>query len=361
VRRVFGDIPNGLPATSYGPWSKTYTSTNPDRTAGPLTLALAVSDRTSSAVAQKAHELMPAFTFSGDQGIDGISHAIPLYRVYISTDRDCVNVVYRGAVVGSPAYAPRTSGPLQLPYGDDQVAKAKLGWLADGTSEGATFTVDNSKVTTSESIVAAAGADTSGAGSTSSAPASAHVDLPDGDFPATRYYWTVVPVTPAKLLSDDSDIYTDTEVPQDACEAGRLLSFGKESQPVSVASKTPYVAGLTPGGRLLAAAGKKPLVFSTPLVAWEPATAATSYEVQWSRTRYPWRAQGSKLTYSTSAVLDLAPGQWYYRVRGLNQIQLRKPQMVWSTPVKLTVAKPKFKVVASPAAAKHPHKVAKKK
>jgi hypothetical protein len=350
VRRVFGDIPNGLPATSYGPWSKTYTSTNPDRTTGPLTLALAVSDRTSSAVAQKAHELMPAFTFSGDQGIDGISHALPLYRVYISTDRDCVNVVYRGAVVGSPAYAPRTSGPLALPYGDDQVAKAKLGWLADATNEGATFTVDNSKVTTSESILAAAGTDTSGIGSSSSAPASARVDLPDGDFPATRYYWTVVPVTPAKLLSDDSDIYTDTEVPQDACEAGRTLSFGKESQPVSVASTTPYVAGLTPGGRLLAAAGKKPIVFSTPLVAWEPAIAATSYEVQWSRTRYPWRAQGSKLTYSTSAVLDLAPGQWFYRVRGLNQIQLRKPQMVWSTPIKLTVAAPKFKLVASPTA-----------
>ena len=78
---------------------------------------------------------MPAFTYSGDQGIDGIGHAYPLYRVYISTDKDCVNVVYRGAVVGSPAYAPRTSGPLQLPVGDDQVAKAKEGWLADGNSE----------------------------------------------------------------------------------------------------------------------------------------------------------------------------------------------------------------------------------
>jgi hypothetical protein len=364
VRRVFGDIPNGLPATSYGPWSPVYVATNPDRTAGPLSLQLAISDRTSSGKAQSAHELMPGFTFSGDQGIDGISHAFPLYRVYISTDRECVNVVYRGAVVGSPAYAPRTSGPLKLPVGDDQVVVAKQGWLPDGTDEGPTYTIDGAKVTTSESTAASSsssGGDSAAAGS--SAPAVAHVDLPDVDFPATRYFWTVVPVIPAKLLSDDSDIYTDTEVPQDACAAGRVFSFGKESDPVSVASSTPYVAGLTPGGRLLAAAGKKPFVFSTPLVAWKPATAATSYEVQWSRTRYPWRAQGSKLTYSTSAVLDLAPGQWYYRVRGLNQIQLRKPQMVWSSPVKLTVAAPKFKLVASaaPKATKSKQKAAKKK
>ena len=54
--------------------------------------------------------------------------------------------------------------------------------------------------------------------------------------------------------------------------------------------------------------------------------------MQWSRTRYPWRAQGSKLTYSTSAVLDLNPGTWYYRVRGLNQTQLKKQEMTWSAP-----------------------------
>ena len=29
VRQVFGQIPNGLPAVSYGPWSPVYTSTNP--------------------------------------------------------------------------------------------------------------------------------------------------------------------------------------------------------------------------------------------------------------------------------------------------------------------------------------------
>ena len=309
MRRVFGDIPNGLPATSYGPWSPTYTATNPDRTSGPLQLQLTVSDRTSGATPQNPHELMPAFTYSGDQGIDGIGHAYPLYRVYISTDKDCVNVVYRGAVVGSPAYAPRTSGPLQLPVGDDQVAKAKEGWLADGNSEGPTYTIDNAKVTTSETTSAASTSPDAGSASSGSTAASvARVDLPDVDFPATRYYWTVVPVVPSKLLNDGSDIYTDTEVPQDACEAGRVFSFGKESDPVSVASKTPYVAGLTPGGRLLASAGRKPLVFSTPLVAWEPATGATRMKCSGQGPAIPWRAQGSKLTYSTSAGARSRPG-----------------------------------------------------
>ena len=105
-------------------------------------------------------------------------------------------------------------------------------------------------------------------------------------------------------------------------------------------------------------------MYSTPLIAWEPAVAATAYEVQWSRTRYPWRAQGSKTTYSTSAVLDLAAGDWFYRVRGLNQTQLKKVAMTWSAKVGITVAKPKFKQVASPktkaAATKPKHKVAKK-
>ena len=64
--------------------------------------------------------------------------------------------------------------------------------------------------------------------------------------------------------------------------------------------------------------------------------------MQWSRTRYPWRAQGSKTTYSTSAVLKLNPGTWYYRVRGLNQTQLRKQEMSWSGLIKLTVSKPRF-------------------
>ncbi len=54
----------------------------------------------------RAHALMPAFVFSSD--------GRPLHRVYIATDRDCVNIVHVGSIVGGTAYAPRVTGPLAL-------------------------------------------------------------------------------------------------------------------------------------------------------------------------------------------------------------------------------------------------------
>jgi hypothetical protein len=283
---------------------------------------------------------MPAFSFRGNMSLDG--RAFDLFRMYAFTDRDCVNVVYRGAVVGSPAYAPRATGPLALPFSDEDVDKALTQYLRDANDEGDMRSADGAKIVTNETVTAAS--ETGGEGF--ELVSGAKVDLPDVDFPSTRYYWTVVPVA----LLEDADgkrFYKDMDLPQDACKAGRVLSFGKESDPVVTGGK--YVSGLTPNGRLLAgraAKTRKPVVYSTPLVAWLPALGATAYEVQWSHTRYPWRAQGSKVTYSTSAVLDLAPGKWFYRVRGLNQLQSRKPEMTWSSPVQLKVAKPIFRLVA---------------
>ena len=60
-----------------------------------------------------AHRLMPAFTFTGDQALDGTS--AELFRIYVFTDRQCLNRVFASAVVGGPAYAPRPFGPLALP------------------------------------------------------------------------------------------------------------------------------------------------------------------------------------------------------------------------------------------------------
>ena len=342
IRRVFGDVPNGLQPVSYGPWSPVYSAFNPGKATGPLTLAFATSDRVSGAKATKPHQLMPAFSFRGNQSLDG--RAFDLFRMYAFTDRDCVNVVYRGAVVGSPGYAPRATGPLSLPFSDEEIDKALNVYLKDANDEGDTRTIDGAKIVTNETVQSASA--TSGTAEGFDLVTGAKVDLPDVDFPSTRYFWTVVPVA----LLEDADgtrFYKDMDLPQDACRAGRVLSFGKESDPVVTGAR--YVSGLTPGGRLLSAAGgkKRPFVYSTPLVAWLPALGATAYEVQWSRTRYPWRAQGSKTTYSTSAVLDLAPGSWFFRVRGLNQLQARKPEMSWSAPVRLKVAKPTFRLVAS--------------
>lgn len=356
VRRVAGTIANGLPSVSYGQWSPVYLGVNRALTPGPLRLVEAVSDMTSTRRTQKAHELMPALSFSGDQGLDGTSY--DLFRTYVATDRDCVNIVFKGSVTGSPAFAPRTSGPLHLPTSADEVgtavAKTFPQALADASSEGANLTwgADWRPMTATETL-AATTATTGTTTTTTDAPVDesqsvvqARVDLPDIDFPSTRYYWTVVPVQFQTNPSDETKSgYVDIESPQDACQSGRVASFGKESAGVRTGSASaPFVSGLTPNGRFLNSTRPRPTVYSTPLVAWAPATGATAYQVQWSKNRYPWKATGTVTTFATSAVLNLSPGTWYYRVRGLNQTQIRRAEMAWSAPVAVKVATPKFTV-----------------
>jgi hypothetical protein len=327
VRQVVGALPNGLPAVSYGPWSPTYATTNPAWAGGKLQLRAAMSDEVSTGSKAAAHQLMPAMTFGGDTGTDGRQYR--LFRAYAFTDRDCVNAVFRGSVVGGPAYAPRVSGPLKLPSSQSELDVALAGVLPSSNSENAkTYMVDGTPVTASE---------------TWGANDAVRVDLPDVDTSSTRYYWTVVPVG---IMVDDSGTFTyyDAESPQDACESGRMASFGKESRPVITTAGTPYVSGLSPKGRLLAQAGRRPVVYSTPLIAWRPVVAATAYEVQWSRSKYPWRSRGSAFTYATSSVLQLGSGLWYYRVRGLNAAQVGTPAMTWSAPVAVKVVRPTFRI-----------------
>jgi hypothetical protein len=327
VRQVVGALPNGLPAVSYGPWSPLYATTNPGWASGKLQIRAALSDVVSTDSKAAAHQLMPAMTFTGDVGTDG--HEYRLFRTYAFTDRDCVNAVFRGSVVGGPAFAPRVSGPLKLPATQEELDVALAGLLPNAKEETAkTYMADGTPVLASETV----GQD-----------ALVRVDLPDVDTSSTRYFWTVVPVG-INVAEDGSFTYYDAESPQDACEAGRIASFGKQSRPAITAAGTPFVSGLSPKGRLLAQAGRRPVVYSTPLIAWRPVVGATAYEVQWSRSKYPWRAQGSALTYATSSALQLGAGVWYYRVRGLNAAQIGTPVMAWSKPIGVKVVRPTFRI-----------------
>ncbi len=337
VRRVFGDIPNGLPAVSFGPWSPIYTTANPAFNTGPLTLRMAVSDTSHVSTAGKLapHELQPALSYTGTT-VSGRSYG--LFRTYISTDRDCVNIVFASPVTGGPAYAPRTTGPLVLPTDDTTFAAGQTSYLKDGAKEGPTFSADGAALVTNEATTAST--------DPTQTAAVAKVDLPDLNYPTTRYYWTTVPVVINVDPVTNAWSYVDAQVPQDACQQGRVMAFGKESKPVVTMGSTPYIAGLTPKGRLLSVAGKHPVVYGTPLVAWQPTVAAGEYEVQWAKHSYPWKPKGSKFTYSTSTLLTLAPGVWYYEVRGLNLGQLRNPYMSWSAPIRVIVARPKFSLVS---------------
>jgi hypothetical protein len=184
------------------------------------------------------------------------------------------------------------------------------------------------------------------------------VDLWDTNWPVGRYYWAVVPVYWAVVVDPLSPpggstsapiVFFDGEVPQDECTALRSGTFGKASEPAAVldaVSRIPYMWGLSVKGALQRATTHMPKVYGAPLVAWEPALGASAYEVQWSKTAYPWRPQGNLFTFSTSTTLQLKPGRWYYRVRGIDlSLPTGSAQMAWSNKIGVTIAKPKFKVV----------------
>jgi hypothetical protein len=242
------------------------------------------------------------------------------------------------------------------------VTTAESAYAADGAQKGA-FTADHRAVTTSEESATSTSGTTTTTGtstttgsttaaSTSSAAlpadfaaAGSPVDLWDSGWPSGRYYWTVVPVK--EVTTSGGVQYVDAEVPQDACAAGRVLSFGKTSQPATTSETRPFASGLSPAGDLVAARTMAPAFYRAALIAWEPALGATGYEVQWSRTRYPWKPVASPYyTAATSMLLeDLAPGVWYYRVRGIDPY-LAGPikQMTWSAPQRLTLVKPRFSI-----------------
>ena len=358
-RTLYGEVVSGLPATTWGPWSPIYTDAQPPLSLGALWNVGTVSDIQTDASAPRPHALTPGFEFGGDRG-GPMDYAggtpAELFRVYVATDEDCVNIVFRGAIVGSPAYAPRTTGPLLLPQDSDGIAKAR-GDTLDHGPEGQTAMTDGSESKTNEDTstgAAPSAGSTGGAGTAAADPTTAaKVDLPDTAWPNGGYYWTVVPVfavlkpgSPPPAPGAGYPIeYRETELPQDACQSGRVMRFGKATPPVITSSSRPFATGLSPKGRLISAARSTPSFYGTPLVAWESALGAQEYEVQWSPSANPWRPVGSLKTPATSSLLPLEPGTWYYRVRGYNHALLKRPQMAWSTPTTLKVAKPTFSVV----------------
>jgi hypothetical protein len=366
---------NGLPAVSYGPWSPIFTTVNTPEADGILRPSGTVSDTWDKVGTKpRAHVLTPALTWTPSAPVISatLNPGSSLYRVYIFTDRNCVNRVFTGSIVGSPAFAPRSQGgPMGLPTGTSALAKiASSTRVVPQGAEGNALDATGVKVTPNEtaggSLTAAAGAApaagaASAAGSTAVAGL-AQVDLWDSGWPSGRYYWAVVPVTviPDLDAADAAPVvpgqvvdtplqYQDTAVPQDECEVGQGMSFGKVSTPVVTSAGKPFVSGVSPSGRSVAAAGVRPVVYASPIVAWQPAIGATNYEIQLSRTPYPWRVAKSLATPSTAIMLPLSRldvGTWYYRIRGVNTALPKGGQkMSWSSPVSVRITGNQFKLV----------------
>jgi len=161
------------------------------------------------------------------------------------------------------------------------------------------------------------------------------------------------PGEPVVRSSATSLTYGDAELAHDVCKAGRYGRLAINSEPTLTAGGELFATGLSTNGRLLSArSGTK--FYGSPLVAWTPAFGAESYEVQWSKTQYPFKPEPDPensnapgtMTLGTAAVLPLTPGTWFYRVRGFNySLPTNAQQMAWSDPAKLVVAKPKFAVI----------------
>jgi len=449
----FNQRVNGLPVALHGAWSPVYSSTNPTMSDGKIQLVGTVSDVFSNGSASSpAHEMMPAFLWSGNQTAAGA--ASELYRVEIFTDRQCLNRVYTSAVVGGPAWAPRLNGPLSLPTDASSLTAARGGYLGDG-KESSSYTYDGDKLdpaeqkgqaspTTSvpgeipafpgttppDQPTAPSSGGSAGSGGTTTITVSGNLGPPislwDVDWPSAGYYWTVIPVdavgasggttvtqpgapkgtTVIPVLStsglrvgdavsvgtapsvDSGTItsvgsgsitlsgptnfahfagesviraggsisYVDAELPEDVCgpASNRVQRLGISSEPTLTSAQAPFATGLSSSGRLTSAA-RTSAFYGSPLIAWTPAFNADIYEVQYSKTRYPFKAETDPrssvkgfMTFSTSDVLPLKAGTWWYRVRGIDyNLPTGVQQMTWSDPEKLVVAPPKFKIVAS--------------
>ncbi len=448
VRAVRGDEfnqrLNGIPVSHNGAWSPVYISSNPAMTGGPIKLIGTVSTVFSDGSAgSPAHQTMPAFMWSGNQTLYGMG--TELYRVEIFTDSTCLNRVYTGAVVGSPAWAPRLGGPLGLPGDPAGVLQARTAYLPDGT-ETSSQTLDGTTLTPAEQQAPATPTTTvpgdipafpgttppggtdpttggSGGGGTSTITITGSVGPPvslwDVNWPESGYYWTVIPVVgtgassttfsagavkgatviavvntagfktgdsitlgtaatsepdtissvgagtltlatattiahpagDAVTHASGSISYTDAELAQDACAAGRVQRLGISSAPAVTSATTPYATGLSSTGRLTSAANTSKF-YGSPLVAWTPALNADIYEIQYSKTLYPFKPENDPrssskgfLTFSTADILPLSAGTWWYRVRGIDyNLPTGVQQMSWSVPQRLVVAPPKFKL-----------------
>jgi hypothetical protein len=362
VRRV-AKLQGFITPVNYGPWSPTFTSRNSGLGTGVVHPVAAVTAlATSTAGSPKAHEMTPAFVFSGTSDADGNSYGF--FRVYVFSDKQCVNPVFRSAIVASPAYAARNKGTLKLPTDPKAIDGASTSYLDVG-DEGTSFTAEGLQAKPATEAGSASTTVASSSGSTAGSSTAAttasdkatnttwpQIELLESGWPNGRFYWTVVPVKLAAKVSSDGKSgalsYIDAELPQDVCAAGRVMPFGKASTPVVAGQGTPYASGLSTSGRLIASAGSG-LFYGHPLVAWIPVAGADTYEVEWSHTRYPWRTVDRiDVDGGSATTLPLEPGTWWYRIRGVDSaLPVGRQTMTWSDPLQLRVAKPKFRLVAS--------------
>lgn len=338
VRYIWGStaLPNNIVKISYGPYSKWFTSQNaPAAMNGLLTGTNAVSNVDSTPSKVRAHELTPGYTWNGSAGFDG--QTANAWRVYVFSDRGCVNLVTTGTVVHGPAWAPRWLTKPIVPPKNTTAPATSSDAMADGTQ---VVPAENAAAATPPGATATTASSTSSSSSTAATgpQAGTLLALPDLGWPAGRYWWTIVPVRSG----------VDLDLPQDECAAGHVWSFGMQSMAVTAQRSTPLASGLQ-GTRVVSSASRQPAFEQLPVITWVPALGAQSYEIQLSRHLYPWRAAISQTSVVPSVTLHLtkhAVGRWYYRVRGVNALLPGSSiKMTWSRPATIQIRGDAFTIL----------------
>jgi hypothetical protein len=287
VRIVYGSALDDFNGVSYGPWSPVYSTTNPALgDSAPLTLGGTVSDVTGTVAAPRAHALMPGLYWSGNRSLT--NDVAELYRAYAFSDSDCIHPVFTGAIVGSPAWVPRFSGPLALPTTPTELLAARTKVFSDGgqennayayersgslraTESGQTVTDPNDPFgsgsggqggssggsgSSSSSTSSSSSSSSTGAAPTISAPSSLTnpfskgltLDLWDRAWPSGAYYWTVVPVL--EVLPPATE--TTLAAPALAAATTITVSGGSvtSGSTVTVGSEGPFVVIQVAGSAL---------------------------------------------------------------------------------------------------------------
>ena len=313
-----GSLPDGIAVTSYGPYSPVYTTTNPTTLPqGPITGVAADSDDRVDAGQATGASADAGLRLDRDDSARQVrASAALLSRVYVFSDKQCVNPVMTGSIVGGPAWAPRNGDPLALPGTDTELQEVEqssvfLGYGAADERLHRRRRYARSRPRRPTATARRFGQRIGHHGSErrrrarpaprvrrAAASSARLVSLPDIGWPQGRYWWTVVPVaivdargpSPRTATAAGTLEYHDLELPQDACAAGQVWPFGMQSSPVTTTSQTPYASGVVAGMRVVSAASQSPGFLEQPLVSWQPALGATTYEIELSRKLYPWKA-----------------------------------------------------------------------
>jgi len=263
-----------VPRTIFGPWSPLYTTVNNPRplASTPLTLVGTDSDVVGTVSGPVAHGLMPGFAWSGNA--DLFKQPAELYRLYVFADRECLNPVYAGATVGSPAYAPRLGGTLQFPIDLAGLAASRRSVLKPG-GEGFMVTGDGIPVTPSEQLNpnlvkvdpldprnlvkppdedpdvppdATKPNDISSVDLTKLDVDSRWTELWDRNFPSSRYYWTVIPVSASSGAAFTATLVSEIDSKHIVVSQAGL----KPTDPISIGSgpntETDNVTGVAADG-----------------------------------------------------------------------------------------------------------------